>query len=64
MSGLMRNRRYLILMVAQAISGIGDWLSIVAIITLVGLKWNASPLEVSFIILFLAVPMVVLGSGR
>lgn len=61
MSGLMRNRRYLILMVAQAISGIGDWLSIVAIITLVGLKWNASPLEVSFIILFLAVPMVVLG---
>ena len=57
----MKNRRYLILMVAQAISGIGDWLSIVAIITLVGLKWNASPLEVSFIVLFLAVPMMLFG---
>lgn len=57
----MKNRRYLILMVAQAISGIGDWLSIVAIITLVGLKWNASPMEVSFIILFLAVPMMLFG---
>ncbi|ODG93570.1 MFS transporter [Gottfriedia luciferensis] len=48
-------------MVAQAISNIGDWLSIVAIITLVGLKWNASPIEVSFIILCLAVPMALLG---
>ncbi|WP_228550186.1 MFS transporter [Salinibacillus xinjiangensis] len=48
-------------MSAQAISSIGDWLSIVAIITLVGLKWNASPMEVSFIILCLAVPMALLG---
>jgi len=44
---LMKNKGYLTLMTAQAISSIGDWLSIVAIITLVGLKWNATPIEVS-----------------
>lgn len=49
------------LMGAQAISSIGDWLSIVAIFTLVGLKWNASPMEVSLVILCLAVPMALLG---
>ncbi|PGL66783.1 MFS transporter [Bacillus sp. AFS055030] len=61
MRGLRRNKGFLTLMFAQAISNIGDWLSIVAIITLVGLKWNASPMEVSFIILCLAVPMALLG---
>ncbi|KHE72482.1 MFS transporter [Halobacillus sp. BBL2006] len=59
--GLKKNRGYLTLMVSQAISSIGDWLSVIAIITLVGLKWNASPMEVSFIILCLAVPMAILG---
>ncbi|UPM52837.1 MFS transporter [Gottfriedia acidiceleris] len=61
MKGLSNNKGFLTLMAAQAISNIGDWLSIVAIITLVGLKWNASPIEVSFIILCLAVPMALLG---
>ncbi|MCM3588533.1 MFS transporter [Mesobacillus maritimus] len=61
MKGLLKNREYLILMMAQGISSIGDWLSMVAIITLVGLKWNASPMEVSFIILCLALPMALLG---
>jgi MFS family permease len=61
MKGLRNNKGFITLMVAQAISNIGDWLSIVAIITLVGLKWNASPIEVSFIILCLAVPMALLG---
>ncbi|MBB6454825.1 MFS family permease [Salirhabdus euzebyi] len=60
-SKLMKNKSYLTLMGAQAISSIGDWLSIVAIITLVGLKWNASPFEVSLIILCLALPMAFLG---
>ncbi len=48
-------------MIAQLISSIGDWLSIVAIITLVGLKWNATPIEISLIILCLAVPMALFG---
>jgi MFS family permease len=61
MKRLMKNKGYMTLMSAQAISSIGDWLSIVAIITLVGLKWDASPLEVSFIFLCLAVPMALFG---
>ncbi|WP_236690319.1 MFS transporter [Guptibacillus hwajinpoensis] len=61
MKGLLRNKGYVTLMMAQTISSIGDWLSIVAIMTLVGLKWNASPMEVSFIILCLALPMALFG---
>ncbi|MFD1019254.1 MFS transporter [Thalassobacillus hwangdonensis] len=61
MSTLFKNKGYVTLMVAQAISGIGDWLSVIAVITLVGLKWEATPMEVSFIILCLAVPMALLG---
>ncbi|MFG6117159.1 MFS transporter [Halobacillus sp. MO56] len=60
-NGLLKNRGYLTLMAAQAISSIGDWLSIVAVITMVGLKWNASPMQVSLIILCLAIPMALLG---
>ncbi|MGI8315230.1 MFS transporter [Halobacillus mangrovi] len=59
--GLKTNRGYLTLMASQAISSIGDWLSVVAIITLVGLKWNATPMEVSFVILSLALPMALFG---
>ncbi|MGB8002525.1 MAG: MFS transporter, partial [Anaerobacillus sp.] len=61
MKTLFQNRGYVTLMTAQVISSIGDWLSIVAIITLVGLKWNASPIEVSFVILCLALPMALFG---
>ncbi|GEN53191.1 MFS transporter [Halobacillus faecis] len=61
MERLWKNKGYITLMTAQAISSIGDWLSIVAIISLVGLKWDASPLEVSFIFLCLAVPMALFG---
>ncbi|WP_228409523.1 MFS transporter [Radiobacillus deserti] len=61
MTSLLKNKGYLTLIGAQAISSIGDWLSIVAIITMVGLKWNASPLEVSLIMLCLAIPMALFG---
>ncbi|WP_052019673.1 hypothetical protein [Mesobacillus boroniphilus] len=60
MGGLLKNKGFITLMLAQLISSIGDWLSVIAIITMVGLKWEASPMEVSFIILCLAVPMALL----
>jgi MFS family permease len=58
---LSKNKNFITLMTAQAISSLGDWLSIVAIITLVGLKWEATPLQMSLIILSLALPMALLG---
>ncbi|WP_110929651.1 MFS transporter [Bacillus massiliglaciei] len=61
MKELLNNKSFVFLMLAQMISGLGDWLSLVAIMTLVGLKWNASPMEVSFIMLCLVVPMALLG---
>ncbi|WP_273853454.1 MFS transporter [Guptibacillus spartinae] len=61
MNALVKNKGYVTLMIAQTISSIGDWLSIVAVITLVGLKWDASPMEVSLIILCLALPMALFG---
>ncbi|WP_226582089.1 MFS transporter [Halobacillus litoralis] len=61
MNRLWKNRGYVTLISAQAISSIGDWLSIIAIITLVGLKWEATPFEVSLVFLCLALPMAVFG---
>ncbi|WLR54891.1 MFS transporter [Mesobacillus subterraneus] len=61
MNGLLKNKGFITLMLAQLISSVGDWLSVIAIITMVGLKWEASPMEVSMIILCLAVPMALLG---
>ncbi|RDI38008.1 MFS transporter [Falsibacillus pallidus] len=58
---LRQNKGFMTLMAAQVISNLGDWLSIVAIITLVGLKWEATPMNMSLVILSLAVPMAVLG---
>ncbi|KSU64448.1 MFS transporter [[Bacillus] enclensis] len=60
-TSLGKNKHFITLMTAQAISSLGDWLSIVAIITLVGLKWEATPMQMSFIILSLALPMALLG---
>ncbi|WP_064094161.1 MFS transporter [Rossellomorea aquimaris] len=58
---LRKNKHFIRLMTAQAISSLGDWLSIVAIMTLVGLKWEATSMQMSFIILSLAVPMALFG---
>jgi MFS family permease len=58
---LLKNKPYQYLISAQLISNFGDWLSILAVFTLVGLKWQASPLQVSLIILSLALPMTILG---
>jgi MFS family permease len=58
---LLKSRPYQYLISAQLISNLGDWLSLLAVFTLVGLKWNATPLQVSLIILSLALPMTILG---
>jgi MFS family permease len=58
---LLKSKPYQYLISAQLISNLGDWLSILAVFTLVGLKWEATPLQVSLIILSLALPMTFLG---
>ncbi|MEC0240756.1 MFS transporter [Paenibacillus dokdonensis] len=58
---LMRNRPYMMLMGAQLISDLGDWLLMLAFITMVGLRMNATPWEITMISLSMAVPMMLGG---
>ncbi|GAS85285.1 MFS transporter [Paenibacillus amylolyticus] len=58
---LKNNRSFVTLMVAQAISNLGDWLHLLAILTLVGIRWNATPWEITFVMLSAALPMLVTG---
>lgn len=58
---LLRNKSYLALMGSQLVSNLGDWLYLLALLTLVGFKWNASPLEISFMTLCMVVPMLIGG---
>jgi MFS family permease len=58
---LLKNKSYQFLISAQLISNFGDWLSILAVFTLVGLKWEATPLQIALVMLSLALPMTVLG---
>jgi len=58
---LYKNRGFLYLIASQIISAIGTWLDILAVITLVAVKWNASPLAVSGVMLVFVGPMVLFG---
>lgn len=60
-NALLRNRSYLYLMSAQVVSNLGDWLSLMAIFSLMAFKWDVSPLEISFVVICLGLPMTVLG---
>ncbi|WLD92458.1 MFS transporter [Alkalihalobacillus sp. AL-G] len=61
-NSLLRNKSFVALISAQTISSIGDWLSIIAIFSLVGLRWEATPFEMSLVILSMALPMAVMGT--
>ncbi|MBB6023679.1 MFS family permease [Paenibacillus sp. JGP012] len=58
---LKQNRPFVTLMVSQAISNLGDWLHLLAILTLVGLRWNATPWEITFVTLSAALPILLTG---
>ncbi|PYE42419.1 MFS transporter [Paenibacillus barcinonensis] len=58
---LKQNRAFVTLMVSQAISNLGDWLHLLAIFTLVGLRWNATPWEITFVTLSAALPILLTG---
>ncbi|MEK4053942.1 MFS transporter [Paenibacillus sp. FSL F4-0087] len=58
---LKHNRSFTTLMAAQAISNLGDWLHLLAILTLVGIRWNATPWEITFTTLCAALPVLLTG---
>ncbi|OKP99915.1 MFS transporter [Paenibacillus sp. P46E] len=58
---LTANKPFVVLITAQLVSNIGDWLHILALLTMVGLKWQASPWEITAVSLCMAVPMLLGG---
>jgi len=58
---LLQNRSFVVLIVAQLISNLGDWLHILALFTLVGFKWQATPWEIMILSLCMAIPMMIGG---
>lgn len=59
--GLTRNRNFMMLLAAQFVSNLGEWLYLVALLTMVGLKWNATPWEITAVTLSMALPVLVGG---
>lgn len=60
-SGLLQNRAYLALLGAQLVSNLGDWLHLLALLTMVGLKWNATPWQITMVSLSMVLPMLLGG---
>lgn len=58
---LTANRPLMRLLAAQLVSNIGDWLYVLALLTMVGLKWNATPWEIAAVSLCMAIPMLLGG---
>lgn len=58
---LSRHRPFMTLMTAQLISNLGTWLYLLALLTLVGLKWEATPWEISAVSLCMAIPLMLGG---
>ncbi|MEK3751248.1 MFS transporter [Paenibacillus sp. FSL E2-8871] len=60
-SKLTANKPFMLLIAAQLVSNVGDWLHILALLTMVGFKWNATPWEITAISLCMAVPLLLGG---
>jgi MFS family permease len=58
---MRHNRAFLYLMTAQAVSNLGDWIDLLALFSLVALEWRASSVDMTLIVLCLAVPVVLFG---
>jgi MFS family permease len=58
---LTANRPFIMLIAAQLVSNVGDWLHFLALLTMVGLKWNATPWEITALSLCMAVPLLLGG---
>ncbi|WP_310550642.1 MFS transporter [Paenibacillus glufosinatiresistens] len=59
--GLRRNRPFLTLMAAQLVSNVGEWLYVLALLAMVGMKWQATPWEITVMSLCMAVPSLLGG---
>lgn len=59
--GLLKNRPYVMLLSAQLVANLGDWLYLLALLTLIGIRWNATPWQVTMTMLCMLLPMLLGG---
>lgn len=55
---LALNRPFFILMGSQILSSFGDWIQVLAVLSLAGFQFQASPLEMSALMMCFAVPVI------
>ncbi|WP_180955181.1 MFS transporter [Peribacillus deserti] len=61
MKALFKSKEYVYLISSQVVSSLGDWLDILALMALVSINWQASPMEMTYLMLCFSVPMIVFG---
>lgn len=61
-NSLLHNKPYIYLISSQIISSLGDWLDLLALLALVALKWEASPMQMTYLMLCLSLPTIVFGT--
>ncbi|MBU5673538.1 MFS transporter [Paenibacillus brevis] len=59
--GLLKNRPYVMLLTSQLVSNLGDWLYLLALLTLIGLRWNATPWQITMTMLCMLLPTLLGG---
>lgn len=59
--GLLKNRPYVMLLASQLVSNLGDWLYFLALLTLIGLRWNATPWQITLTTLCMLLPTLLGG---
>jgi MFS family permease len=58
---VLRNRRFLLLWLAQLVSSFGDWLAILAIFSMVTFRWNGSADDMAWVFVAFIGPLAILG---
>lgn len=59
--GLLKNRPYVMLLTSQLVSNLGDWLYLLALLTLIGMRWNATPWQITMTTLCMLLPTLLGG---
>jgi len=58
---LKTNHGYICLIASQIVSNLGDWLDFLALISLLGLQWRVTPLQMMICMMSMTIPAIILG---
>ncbi|WP_409296901.1 MFS transporter [Peribacillus sp. SCS-26] len=58
---LFKNKQYVYLISSQLVSNLGDWLDLLALMALVSINWQASPMQLTGLMLCFSIPIILWG---